>query len=445
MSVREDLLNWRWQGVADDGLLPPDYESARAGEFQLRLAIVAITISVTATFTLVLSMLVPAIDAVMTRIEILLVMLIMAAVVVASRASLRLRQMQFFALVLSAMPLLLLERNGALDVPHTLIAIFMTGLLFPWSAGEAFMAALIPLAGFVFTQFSAGRPLAGNDSASIGVSVMIVTIAQFLWERARRRVYDHASRAHRVQSELVANDEMAAVIHRELISGDQDRTGLAVRVRYEPMLKLGGDYVKIREIAPGRTSMLIADVTGHGVPAALMVNRINAEVERLLSRALGPARAARELNAFVNQQFAGSGMLMTAIWVEYDARRRLMRWVNYGHPPPIRIDPVLHIVRPLKGGVPPMGMGMELEKEEQTITLDPGQWVMFHTDGLTPGAFDENRLMEFVEWHAHSIRSSEKMLKCVVEKAFLVQDFDLTDDLLVVLWEAVKSGGMEER
>jgi hypothetical protein len=426
----------------DDGNPPSpyaemSYTSTRAAEFRSRIVLGALVMLAATSFYLILRAIHPALAPVLSLDESLLELLCAGAAVLASRRIERLRILQILAISLVALPITSLLGGGALNAPHTLIMLFLLGLLFPWTAGESAIAVLAPIGGFKIARLAAGLPLVDDDSATVGLGAVIVICAQYFSERARRLSFDRANEIRTARAEQDQLDAMAATIHKGIISGDLRTSGLEVRVRYEPMRLMGGDYVKMREISPGRTAMLMADVTGHGAPAALMVNRINAEVERLLARGDGPAESARELNEFVQRQFAGTGLFMTAIWAEYNAQAEVMRWVNYGHPPPLLLDPRQGVGRFLEGGVPPMGMGFETERPVSDLSLAAGQWVLFHTDGLTPGDFTGTRLLEFLEGRARRETTGERVINELVEKVIQVQNFSLTDDLLAVLWEPV--------
>jgi serine phosphatase RsbU (regulator of sigma subunit) len=209
------------------------------------------------------------------------------------------------------------------------------------------------------------------------------------------------------------------------------------------MQRLGGDFIKFALIGEDRVALLVADVTGHGVPAALMVNRINTRVEALMKESLPPLAASRELSAFVADVFAGTGILMSAIWAEFRAHGREISWVGFGHPPALRVTPEgivedLPSMTHLLGIHDPMPVPVEL-----SCHLAPGDLVIFYTDGLieAPNEVNPFRLAELKAclaaiMAAHGgVLGAEAVIEEIARHLKDCRSEEALDDLLVVAVE----------
>ena len=103
---------------------------------------------------------------------------------------------------------------------------------------------------------------------------------------------------------------------------------------YEPMRQVGGDFLHAHLDAAGSLHVVLIDVTGHGIPAALAVNRIDGELARVFAE--NPAAPPREvltlLNRYLHLTMARYSMYATAIALRLDCDGTL-EWTNGGHPP----------------------------------------------------------------------------------------------------------------
>lgn len=115
---------------------------------------------------------------------------------------------------------------------------------------------------------------------------------------------------------------------------------LHFRYAYEPMRQIGGDYLfsKLAHIEDGRHGILnlvVLDVTGHGIPAALTVNRLHGELERIFAEhpAIGPHDLLHMLNRYVHLTLSSHWVYVTALCVKADSRAATIEYASAGHPP----------------------------------------------------------------------------------------------------------------
>lgn len=212
----------------------------------------------------------------------------------------------------------------------------------------------------------------------------------------------HRSFRERFLGRVVARrfDEMskeltdARRVHEALFPPPVTRGPVRVGYAYEPMREIGGDFLFIRPLAfppsePGvPLSVVLIDVTGHGVPAALAVNRIHDTLARAFHAepGIGPARALRELNHFAFEALSAQGMYATAVCIRVEAGEGgyVLRWANAGHPPPVILGRAgagirLGATAPMLGAVP----GDLFEPGEEAAAIGAGDLVVAYTDGAT--------------------------------------------------------------
>ncbi len=129
--------------------------------------------------------------------------------------------------------------------------------------------------------------------------------------------------------------ELASRVHNTLIPKSLLTPDVDIAVSYRPMESVGGDYAKFYvsdDPDDRKLIFLISDVTGHGVAAALMVNRLHTEFEALARKAKSPGGLLKELNIFILKDFENTNMYLSAVcgMISFDPPKFL--YSNYGHP-----------------------------------------------------------------------------------------------------------------
>ena len=196
-----------------------------------------------------------------------------------------------------------------------------------------------------------------------------------------------------VEKEKMARElELAAEIQKSLLplDGDSDSpvagVNLAARV-------VSGDFYDFFELQDGRTCFTLADVSGKGMNAALLMAKTASLFRCLGKEAPYPGNLISRINAEVVET-AARGMFVTMLIGVYDPEAGTVRIANAGHEPPIllRNDDT---VQSFTAGMPPVGIlpdiGMGKTPEETIINLDGGAFYVF-TDGVTEGYIGEKEL-----------------------------------------------------
>jgi sigma-B regulation protein RsbU (phosphoserine phosphatase) len=158
--------------------------------------------------------------------------------------------------------------------------------------------------------------------------------------------------------------------------------------RYQPSEAVSGDFFSVSALSDTEAGVLICDVTGHGVRAALVTAMIRALAEELKPLARDPGNFLRQLNCDLCSilRNTGSPMLTTAFYAVADCRTGRLRFANAGHPKPLLIRRALDRVEPLANNSgrsqPALGLFEDPPYVTSEMTLTPGDFLMLFTDGL---------------------------------------------------------------
>ncbi len=164
---------------------------------------------------------------------------------------------------------------------------------------------------------------------------------------------------------------------------------LEIATFYETSKWAGGDYYDFFRLPEGKWGILIADVSGHGTPAAVLM----AVTHSLAHGHIGPHDPPSALLEQVNRQLttlytADNEAFVTAFYGLYDPATRLLTYSSAGHNPPRLMRCDQGVIESIDGALSlPLGLVAEESYENATLDLHPGDQITFYTDGITE-AFD---------------------------------------------------------
>ncbi len=208
--------------------------------------------------------------------------------------------------------------------------------------------------------------------------------------------------------------------------------GLDIAARYIPMASVAGDFYDFIPIDEKRIGILVADVSGHGMPAALISSMLKIALDGQTACALDPARVLAGLNRALCGKFQGH--FVTAVYVVVDTERQRLLYAGAGHPPLILMDHSAGQARDFLENGLFLGFFPEATYTAMEIPFKADSWGMLYTDGI-PEMTD----------------SSEEQFGLDRLKQFLQNNHDLSagqfvDALLDRLsqWSNIASGGEPE-
>jgi serine phosphatase RsbU (regulator of sigma subunit) len=290
------------------------------------------------------------------------------------------------------------------SIASVLTAHLAASLFIPWSPREA-ERPLVPLiaAYILMTLVFSEAPWLTKLMLIFGsplVGVPGVLIAMWRTSRFRNRFQARVLRRSYGQMKRELVD--ARRIHEDLFPPPTTDGAVRLAYRYEPMGQIGGDFLykhRFPGVEDGSNeplSMAMIDVTGHGIAAALTVNRLFGELERLFGEDpdIAPGDVLSALNSYVHFTLATHSIYATAICVRIDPSLDTLEWASGGHPPAFvrgvdgridRLDSTSLVLGVTKG--------VDFESEQQSMPFGRGDTLIAYTDGAIEARNETGRMM----------------------------------------------------
>jgi len=239
----------------------------------------------------------------------------------------------------------------------------------------------------------------------IAVADLTATVNKvFLDCEARRKSWRTEAKLAAIRREIdIAGDIQKRILPRSFPTDES----LDLFARMSPANEMGGDFYDFFEVAPGKLGLVVADVSGKGVPAAFFM-----AVARTLIRAtalivLSPAECLSRVNRLLRDHDIPE-MFVSVFYSILDTESWELVCANAGHLPPYLIrggeGEGKELMALTGGGGTVLGIQDELDYEEERISLEKGDAIFFYTDGLTE-AFDADR-NQFTD---------ERLMQCLLD------------------------------
>ena len=254
-----------------------------------------------------------------------------------------------------------------------------------------------------------GGSIVGAVRASAGVPPEIVALAARSIELAIGGAHEHAETARVAQELAIGRRIQLTLLPRRF----PDVAGWAFAAAYEPAREVGGDLYDAFPLRGrhDRVALLIADVTGKGIPAALLMADVRALLHAATDNAEGPADALERVNRILVTERTTS-LFVTAALVVVETATGRITYASAGHEPPLVARCQGGVVR-LEASGPILGAFADATFEERTASLDRGDCLVLYTDGVTETRaddrefFGEDRLLRSITaacgWTADAI------------------------------------------
>jgi serine phosphatase RsbU (regulator of sigma subunit) len=154
---------------------------------------------------------------------------------------------------------------------------------------------------------------------------------------------------------------------------------------YEPATEVGGDYYDFIPLPKQRVAVLLGDVAGKGVAAALLMAKLSADARFCMLTEPDPAIAFSNLNSMMNKSGI-AGRFVTLVAAILDPASHAVTLVNAGHPPPLIYQQNTRCIREaidIKTAGLPLGVVDGFEYASSQVSLEPGDSILVFTDGVT--------------------------------------------------------------
>jgi phosphoserine phosphatase RsbU/P len=169
---------------------------------------------------------------------------------------------------------------------------------------------------------------------------------------------------------------------------------LDLAAHYQPSQRAGGDYYDFFPLPCGKWGIFLADVSGHGTPAAVLMAVTHVIAHTHPGPAMPPARVLDYLNNQLTSRYTSqNGHFVTAFYAVYNPADRSLTYACAGHNPPRLKRCQDGSLLPLDGarGLP-LGIMSEAPYEQQIQQLQPGDQIVFYTDGITEAHNPEGKM-----------------------------------------------------
>mgnify|MGYP000219624638 FL=1 len=237
-----------------------------------------------------------------------------------------------------------------------------------------------------------------------------------------KRLFQESLRQEALKREM----ELASKMQNMLIPEKEklpSNKHISIVAFYHPHFEVGGDYYDVIQLSKDEVGFCIADVSGKGISAAILMSNFQANVHALFKDSKGLTETLHRLNSSVMNSAKGEKFI-TLFIAKYNYLTRELRYINAGHNPPLLYEPGSKQLTQLSSGCVGMGMLDDLPfVNEAVVKLDKPAKLFCYTDGLVEVIQDsgvefgtENLEKELInnrslEENIHAIIASQKILE----------------------------------
>lgn len=241
---------------------------------------------------------------------------------------------------------------------------------------------------------------------------------------------------------------LAREVQRSLLPGEAPHVkGLDIAGHNVPCDEIGGDYFDFlwdADTVDSPFSVVVGDITGHGVDSALLMSSARAFLRMRASQPGSLTDIVTAMNRHLTEDVYATGRFMTLFYLAIDGDRKGIAWVRAGHDPALVYDPQQDRFEELKG--PGLALGVDQEyayQSQRTTGLQAGQVIVVGTDGIWEGCdrngemFGKQRFKEVIRRNAAA--SAESILNKVFhEQAHFTRGMKPEDDITLVVVKIVR-------
>ncbi|MEL6816436.1 MAG: GAF domain-containing SpoIIE family protein phosphatase [Cyanobacteria bacterium J06598_3] len=351
------------------------------------------------------------------------------------------------------------------------------------SAADTEEVAAITNATLVSLDRQAGRYL-GADFQIFGTAIIVQNVERgrlyvfsqegdYTWSETRQKLVrlvadqtavaienNELTHELRHKERLDRELELGAEIQAQLLpSRCPTIEGIDLSARCNTANKVGGDYY---DFIPTTYEQLrnpdspdsqekpwnfaIGDVMGKGVPAGLMMTMLRGMLRAEVLNSHSPGHLLQHLNWVMRTDLESSNRFVTLFCAQYDPRTQMLTYGNAAHNPPLLWQAETGQVIRLDADGMLLGLDMDTHYQENQIQLQPGDTVIYYTDGFTEASdrtgqrFDEDNLIESFCWACRNLPEADEILNYLFNmlERFVGTDREAEDDTTLVVMRVTK-------
>lgn len=286
------------------------------------------------------------------------------------------------------------------------------------------------LLGFV----ALGARAAGADYNAESLNLLMVLANQFVTALVTSRLYVESLEKRQMEEEL----RMAHQLQADLLPGEWDNgNGFSLAAYTSPSRTVGGDFYDYFPIDDARVGLAVADASGKGMPAAMLIAQIQAILKSGVGNGDTIVRTLNSLNRHLERNTAAR-YFATLFYGIYNRNTGCLEFANAGHDFPIlvRADGAVEV---LESTGPALGVLPEYDHKTETLRVGPGDCLLIYTDGITDAAdtngkhYGEQRLRNLLIRNRH--RSPREIIDLIRDdlEEFCGPDMLQDDRTLMIL------------
>lgn len=250
--------------------------------------------------------------------------------------------------------------------------------------------------------------------------------------------------------------EIGAEIQLQLLPRQCPKiAGIELAALCKTASRVGGDYYdfipanydQLRKKAAltesDKWSLAIGDVMGKGVPAGLIMTMLRGMLRAEVLNAHSPSRILQHLNHVMYADLENSNRFVTLFYSEYDAKTRTLSYSNAAHNPPLLWQAATGTLKRLDTLGMLIGLDMDSKYHEAHVQLQPGDTIIYYTDGFTDAGnqngdrFDEENLARHFQWACQHCSSPQAILDYLFNQVqqFIGPDRHNDDDMTLIVMQ----------
>src|SRR5216683_576434 len=277
-------------------------------------------------------------------------------------------------------------------------------------------------------------------------ALLCLTLVVYVIQRYIERQESLVKAVQQQRDDLLKDVELAAQVQRLFLpSGKPAIAGLEIAGMMRPARGVGGDYYDYYPVDAHTSQIIIADVSGKGVPAALLMSATAAALRLEANHDRNMLEQVERLNAEIGA-VSDPERYVTLLLAEIDTRKLVIQYVNCGHNPALLFRPNAGTLTHLNSSCPPIGLSPEEMCELASVDLLAGDVLVFYTDGVTEA---ENRLGEEfgMERLSATVRrgsslSAEDLMRDIHNAAADFCGDDFNDDVTILVVKCDFNGSL---
>ena len=262
--------------------------------------------------------------------------------------------------------------------------------------------------------------------------------------------------AHQTERLIAAREreremEIARTIQLGLLpSAVPELPGIALAGSCVPAREVGGDYYDFLPRAPTTLDLVIADVAGHGVGAALIMTETRTFIRSQAQHFATTDQTLRAINEFLYEDLDRAELFITMCYLRYDTASGRLAFASAGHPPPLVWRAASGSCERLDAEGLILGVRTEVRFEERRIDLHPGDILLLFTDGITEAEspegsfFGEERLAALLQ-DLHALPPEQLIEQLRQQVGLFTASGSFSDDVTLVVMKMEPGGQQGDR